>query len=308
MSPFRKSPINVGRHGSSQPANSARSSPNPVNSNDNLDKKQKQSSRITSSHQATAAPNPKSALFDDHLEKGTDSSSYSSSSSSYSWSSRNRYKNDFRDSGGIENQTVEELESYAVYKAEETTNSVNNCLKIAEDIREDATKTLVALHQQGEQITRTHVVTADIDNDLSRGEKLLGSLGGIFSKTWKPKKGRQITGPVIFEGDHAVISKGNHLEQREKLGLSRAPNPRSSRAPHPEPTNSLQKVEVEKVKQDDALSDLSNILGELKEMAVDMGSELDKQNKALDHLFDDANEVTIRVDNANQRARHLLRK
>lgn len=29
-------------------------------------------------------------------------------------------------------------------------------------------------------------------------------------------------------------------------------------------------------KQDDGLSDLSNILGDLKNMAVDMGSELDK--------------------------------
>lgn len=159
---FRKSPINVARHGSAQPAN-------PINSNENLDKRQKhKSSRITSSHQATVAPNPRSNLFDDHLEKEIDSSSYSSSSSSYSWSSRNRYKNDFQDSGGIENQTVEELENYAAYKAEDTTNSVNNCLKIAEDMREDATRTLVALHQQGEQITRTHVVTADIDNDLSR--------------------------------------------------------------------------------------------------------------------------------------------
>lgn len=32
--------------------------------------------------------------------------------------------------------------------------------------------------------------------------------------------------------------------------------------------------QVEKAKQDDALSDLSNILGDLKNMAVDMGSEL----------------------------------
>ncbi|XP_023516514.1 putative SNAP25 homologous protein SNAP30 [Cucurbita pepo subsp. pepo] len=305
MSHFRKSPIRFARHGSSQPANPARSPSQPIDSNDNLDKRQKhKSSRITSSHQATVAPNPSSNLFDDHLEKETDSSSHSS----YSWSSRNRYKNDFRDSGGLQSQTVEELENYAAYKAEETTNAVNNCLKIAEDMREDATNTLVALHHQGEQITRTHMVTADIDNDLSRGEKLLGSLGGIFSKTWKPKKGRQITGPIIFEGDQAVISKGNHLEQRERLGLSRAPNPRSSRAPHPEPTNSLQKVEVEKVKQEDALSDLSNILGELKGMAVDMGTELDRQNKALDNLFDDADEITVRVDNANRRARHLLRK
>ena len=33
-----------------------------------------------------------------------------------------------------------------------------------------------------------------------QGEKLLGSLGGIFSRTWKPKKTRAITGPVIVEG------------------------------------------------------------------------------------------------------------
>lgn len=33
---------------------------------------------------------------------------------------------------------------------------------------------------------------------------------------------------------------------------------------------------MEKAEQDDALSDLSNILGDLKGMAVDMGGELDR--------------------------------
>ncbi|KAK9276354.1 hypothetical protein L1049_005886 [Liquidambar formosana] len=47
------------------------------------------------------------------------------------------YNNDSRDSGGLENQSVQELESYAVHKAEETTETVSSCLKIAEDIRED---------------------------------------------------------------------------------------------------------------------------------------------------------------------------
>ena len=34
--------------------------------------------------------------------------------------------------------------------------------------------------------------------------------------------------------------------------------------------------QVEKAKQDDALSDLSNLLGELKDMAVDMGTEIER--------------------------------
>lgn len=86
---------------------------------------------------------------------------------------RDHYKNDFRDSGGLENQSVQELENYAVYKAEETTTSVNNCLKIAENIREDGTKTLDMLHQQGEQIHRTHNMVADTEKDLSKVIKLI---------------------------------------------------------------------------------------------------------------------------------------
>ncbi|XP_015067388.1 SNAP25 homologous protein SNAP33-like [Solanum pennellii] len=261
--------------------------------------------RRTSSEPSPITPHLSKNPFDDDDDdiKRTHSSAYSVTSTE-----RNKYKNEFRDSGGFENQTVQELENYAVHKAEETTKSVNNCLRIAEDIRQDATKTVITLHQQGEQITRTHLTAADIDHDLSRSEKLLGTLGGFFSKTWKPKKTRSITGPVITRDD-PVQRRGNHLEQREKLGLNSAPKERSSSRTLPqEPTNALQKVEVEHAKQDDALSDLSNLLGELKHMAIDMGSEIERQNRSLDHFQDDVDELNFRVKGANQRGRRLLGK
>ncbi|KAG6707729.1 hypothetical protein I3842_06G046300 [Carya illinoinensis] len=62
----------------------------------------------------------------------------------------------------------QELENYAMYKVEENTEAVNNCLKISEDNREDARRTLEKLHHQGEQITRTHMMNADIEKDLSQ--------------------------------------------------------------------------------------------------------------------------------------------
>ncbi|KAJ8445517.1 hypothetical protein Cgig2_031330 [Carnegiea gigantea] len=213
---------------------------------------------------------------------------------------KKKYENGFRDSGGLENQSVQELEKYAAYKAEETTSAVNNCLKIAEDIREDASKTLETLHAQGEQIHRTHQMAANMDHDLSRGEKLLNSLGGMFSKPWKPKKTRNITGPLTAPDQPA---KPASKEQKEKLtGKGKT----SDKTPPPEPANAMQKVELEKKKQDDALDDLSNILGDLKGMAVDMGSELERQNNALDHLGDDIDELNSRVKQANQRTRKLL--
>ncbi|KAL9226166.1 hypothetical protein vseg_002008 [Gypsophila vaccaria] len=218
---------------------------------------------------------------------------------------KKKYKNDFSDSGGFENQSVQELENYAVHKSEETTSTVNNCLRIAEDIREDASKTLETLHQQGEQIHRTHQMAANIDQDLSKGEKLLNSLGGMFSKPWKPKKTHSITGPLTTPDEPA---KRATKEQKDKL-MASAPKGKTGDKTQPSgPVTAMQKVEMEKAKQDDALDDLSGILGDLKGMAVDMGSELDKQNTALDHLDKDIDELNSRVKGANQRTRHLLNK
>ncbi|CAO2830234.1 unnamed protein product [Amaranthus hypochondriacus] len=206
----------------------------------------------------------------------------------------------------LEDKSMQELETIAVNKAEETTKSVNNCLRIAEDIREDASKTLETLHQQGEQIHRTHQMAVNIDQDLTKGEKLLNSLGGMFSKPWKPKKTKNITGPLSAPDE---VPKKATKEQKEKLMGSPAPKGKpGTKTPPSGQSAAMQKVEVEKEKQDDALSDLSDILGDLKGMATDMGSELDRQNKALDHLDTDIDELNSRVKGANQRARHLLSK
>lgn len=154
---LRKSPIKIAKNSAVDPVYPVSSHANPFDSDNEMDRKQKNNSSRASSGPASDKPVSSTNPFDDDEVKRISSSTM-----------RNKYQNDFRHSGGLENQSVQELENYAVYKAEETTKAVNGCLKIAEDIREDATTTLVALHQQGEQITRTHVAAADIDYDLSR--------------------------------------------------------------------------------------------------------------------------------------------
>ncbi|XP_024992244.1 putative SNAP25 homologous protein SNAP30 [Cynara cardunculus var. scolymus] len=207
----------------------------------------------------------------------------------------------------LDSMSNQELEQYAADQAKETTKSVNNALKIAEDIREDASKTLDTLHAQGEQIHRTHEKAAEMDKDLSRGEKILGNLGGIFSMTWKPKKGKEITGPEPIKDDKA--DKKASKEDREKLGLGHAPKgKKGARAGGAKPKDAMEQVELEKQKQDEALDDLSDVLGDLKGMASEMGSELDRQNKALDDLSEDVDELNSRVKGANTRARKLLDK
>ncbi|KAM0842518.1 hypothetical protein ACQ4PT_058323 [Festuca glaucescens] len=281
--------------------------------------------------QSSSKPNPFDSESDSEF---TSKPAKASSSYSVDPGTKSRYKNGFHDSRGFENQSVQELESYTAHKAEETTQSVNDCLRLAENIKENVTNTLTTLHRQGEQINRTHETAANIDQDLSRSETLLGSLGGFFSKSWRPKKTRQIKGPVIItrglyfhwaqtmltfgvfcsltlllgEIDDSFRRRANHLEQREKLGLSSNPGGNLNPQKYPDPTNAMEKVQVEKDKQDSALSDLSDVLGQLKGMALDMGSEIDRQNKAMDALQDDVEELNYRVKGANQRARRLLGK
>ncbi|GMP58565.1 hypothetical protein CsSME_00022186 [Camellia sinensis var. sinensis] len=297
---FLKSPVNkVSKQNSVDPGFPGSSTSNPFDSDTESNNKQNLVGRRTSSEPVLLPPNFKSNAYDDD-DDGRRASSKSSSSAA-----RNKGKNSYSDSEDFDSMSVQELESYAVTKSEDTTKSVNNCLKIAEDIRQDATRTLDTLHHQGEQIHRTHVMAADMDKDLHKGEKLLNNLGGMFAMPWKPKKTREISGPANTKDDY--FKGKQNKEQREKLGLG--PPPKGQlRTPPPEPTNALEKIEVEKMKQDDSLSDLSDILGNLKGMAVDMGTELEKQNKALDHLHDDVEELNSRVKGANARTRRLVGK
>lgn len=218
---------------------------------------------------------------------------------------RNR---DFNENGSYENQTMEELEQYAVYKSKDTTATFTNSIKVAEEIREGAAKTLTDLHRQGEQIRQTHNVALNIDHDLSIGEKLLGSLGGIFSKPWRPVRTRPMKGPATIQGN-SIQRVRNDQEQRQDLGLVKSSQRKEHTQIHPSGAgNTKACVEIEKVKQDDCLSDLSNILDQLKDMAIDMGQEMGRQNKAVDHLSEDVSELGFRIKEANARSRRLLGK
>ncbi|KAF7106028.1 hypothetical protein CFC21_106794 [Triticum aestivum] len=294
-----------GSNGKKKPAASAR---NPFDSDSDDDGgmvQQRPPMRASSVPTPAAAPVPadeRNSLFAGAAAAGPGPSGFASSSSA---AARGRYRNDFRDSGGVEAQSVQELEGYAAYKAEETTRRVDGCLRVAEEMRDTASKTLLQVHQQGQQIRRTHAMALDIDQDLSRGEKLLGDLGGLFSKKWKPKKNGAIRGPMLTRDD-SFIRKGSHMEQRHKLGLSDRPRRSNARQFLSEPTSELEKVEVEKAKQDDGLSDLSDILTELKGMAIDMGTEIEGQTKDLGHAEKDFDELNYRVKGANTRTRRLL--
>ncbi|CAB1331214.1 unnamed protein product [Coregonus sp. 'balchen'] len=67
-------------------------------------------------------------------------------------------------------------------------------------------------------------------------------------------------------------------------------------------TNDAREDEME-----ENLDQVGSIIGNLKNMAMDMGSEIDKQNKHIDRITEKADMNKARIDEANQRANKLIK-
>jgi len=51
---------------------------------------------------------------------------------------------------------------------------------------------------------------------------------------------------------------------------------------------------------------VSGIIGNLRHMALDMGNEIDTQNRQIDRIMEKADSNKTRIDEANQRATKML--
>lgn len=57
---------------------------------------------------------------------------------------------------------------------------------------------------------------------------------------------------------------------------------------------------------DENLEQVGSIIGNLRHMALDMGNEIDTQNRQIDRIMDMADSNKTRIDEANQRATKML--
>ncbi|GLH15257.1 Synaptosomal-associated protein 25 [Gryllus bimaculatus] len=164
-------------------------------------------------------------------------------------------------------------------------------------------KTLVMLDEQGEQLDRIEEGMDQINADMHEAERNLSGMekccglcvlpcgkGTSFKEddsTWKGT-----------EDGRVVDSQPNRI----------APNSNGAPAPAPQGgfvtriTNDAREDEME-----ENMGQVSNMIGTLRNMALDMGSELENQNKQLDRVNRKGESNEARIANANQRAHNLLK-
>ncbi|MCI4382932.1 hypothetical protein PGIGA_G00020560 [Pangasianodon gigas] len=213
------------------------------------------------------------------------------------------------DSSKMADMSVEDITMRANQVTDESLESTRRMLQLAEESRETGVKTIEMLDQQGEQLRRVEQGMDQINQDMRQAEKNLTDLSkccglcvcpcdrvrsiesdGRYKRTW----GSGSETASTEGGDRGVVSS-----QPSSLGngqATTASGPYIKRV-----TNDAREDEME-----ENLGQVGSIIGNLKTMALDMGNEIDKQNKTIDRITDKADMNKARIDEANKRANKLL--
>merc|ERR1712066_73438 len=155
---------------------------------------------------------------------------------------------------------------------DDSLESTRRMMNMCAEAKDAGIKSLVALDDQGEQLDKVEAGLDSINNDMGLAEKALKSMDlafGIFPKFWKKSEG--------FKEDKEVWGE-------VKGGSGGGAKPAAS-------------VEV----GDGAM------VGNLRNMANDMGSEISRQNDQLDRVNKKAESDQARVKMANEKASNLLK-
>ncbi|XP_053396978.1 synaptosomal-associated protein 25-like isoform X3 [Mercenaria mercenaria] len=195
------------------------------------------------------------------------------------------------------------LQFQANKTTDESLESTRRMMTLCEESQDVGIKTLVMLDEQGEQLDRIEEGMDQINTDMKDAEKNLEGMekccglcvlpwkraknfekSSDYNKTWKSSE----DGTVNTNGPRVVVGQGNGVGPTGGF-ITKI-------------TNDAREDEMEQ-----NLGEVSGMLGNLRNMAVDMGNEIGSQNRQLDRINQKSESNEERIREANTRAAKLLK-
>uniref|UniRef100_A0A4W5RQU5 Multifunctional fusion protein n=1 Tax=Hucho hucho TaxID=62062 RepID=A0A4W5RQU5_9TELE len=157
-------------------------------------------------------------------------------------------------------------------------------------------RTLVMLDEQGEQLERIEEGMDQINKDMKDAEKNLNDLGKFCGICSCPCNKMKSGGSKAWGNnqDGVVASQpARVVDEREQMAIS---------------GGFIRRVtdDARENEMDENLEQVGGIIGNLRHMALDMGNEIDTQNRQIDRIMEKADSNKTRIDEANQRATKML--
>ncbi|KAM9466876.1 synaptosomal-associated protein 25-B [Clarias gariepinus] len=187
------------------------------------------------------------------------------------------------------------LQERADQLADESLESTRRMLQLVEESKDAGIRTLVMLDEQGEQLERIEEGMDQINKDMKEAEKNLTDLGNLCGICPCPCNKLKERGQNWGNNQDGVVSSqpARVVDEREQMAISGGFIRRV--------TNDARENEM-----DENLEQVGSIIGNLRHMALDMGNEIDTQNRQIDRIMEMADSNKTRIDEANQRATKML--
>ncbi|KAJ8289136.1 hypothetical protein COCON_G00017950 [Conger conger] len=192
----------------------------------------------------------------------------------------------------MDEMSVEDMAMRANQVTDESLESTRRMLQLAEESRQTGVNTMTMLDEQGEQLKRTEEGMDRINEDMKQAERNLTDLTKCCGMCVCPcdSVSASSTSP---DADGVVSTQPSGVRNGQAGAQVSAAAPSGAYIKRDEMEENLGQVE--------------GIIGNLKNMAMDMGNEIDRQNVSIDRITEKADMNKARIDEANQRANHLLK-
>ncbi|XP_057304707.1 synaptosomal-associated protein 25-like [Hydractinia symbiolongicarpus] len=185
---------------------------------------------------------------------------------------------------------------------DESLESTRRMLQMAEETQDTGIKTLVALDEQGEKLNRVEENLDIINADMKEAEKNLTGLEKFCGLCVCSCRKR----PDFEKSEQYRKAYGKRDEFSDVKNNRSGPSSSGAKAPS---GGYIQRVtnDAREDEMDENIGQVAGIVDNLKAMAIDMGSELETQNKQIDRITDKTTANETRIESANKRAEHILR-
>lgn len=191
-----------------------------------------------------------------------------------------------------------QLQAKCDSRTDETLESTRRMLALCDESKEAGIRTLVGLDEQGEQLDKIDEDMDKINADMREAEKNLTGMEGCCgicpcgrarefkedATTWKSSE----DGKVVSGQPTRVVDDRNGAGPVSSAFIAKI-------------TKDAREDEME-----ENMGQVSTMIGNLRNMAIDMGSEVTNQNAQMDRINSKANSNESRIGVANQRATKLL--
>ncbi|XP_036300772.1 synaptosomal-associated protein 23 [Pipistrellus kuhlii] len=209
----------------------------------------------------------------------------------------------------MDNLSPEEIQLRAHQVTDESLESTRRILGLAIESQDAGIKTITMLDEQGEQLNRIEEGMDQINKDMKEAEKTLTELNKCCGLCVCPCNRTK-----NFESGKAYKTTwGDGGDNPSNKVVSKQPGRVTNGQPQQTATGAANDGYIKRITNDaredemeENLSQVGSILGNLKHMALDMGNEIENQNRQIDRITEKADTNKDRIEGANARAKKLI--